>query len=675
MKSRKFDKYTIISLSLLGLIVLAIVFYEVDQSRRELLDAQVSEAGTLIDAIGSSIENNTKSSRLIDEFLIEKLNVFSAMAGHLVTDMKHKKQEVSELMNEFDIDYLSLVDYHGNIVFTSTGNPGAIINASDEIFDELQIMIDEDYLWYELGNIFVPAENREMFMFARNLGKPQLIVLSGIDNRRLLEFRKQAGIGRLIKDFSANKDIIFLAIQDSTGIYAASPGLDSISSIIEDTFLSKAMINKEFIWRIADYGNKKVLEGAKSLKSSGDSQDYIIRLALSVDKIRAIQQGAMIRAILMGIGIFLTGGIIIVLLNIRTRLGKLKLEHRRMLQYTSHILGNITNAVIAVERTGSVAAFNDYSCKIFGIEPKDVLGRKYSEVFPGDEPGLLNYIKGRAPVSSFGIKLKSKTGEERILEEYISVVRDEKGDVEFIISIFIDLTEKVRTEEALRRKDKLTAMGELAGGVAHEIRNPLNSISVISQRFELEFEPKADAGEYYKLAGIIKSETARINNIIRQFLEFARPPKLNLAEGDLAKTVFDTISLIEGDAKEKNIEINISASGSIAAVYDKEKIRQALLNLFKNALDAMTSGGILSVAIGQMAENAEITISDTGCGIAEEAMSKIFNLYFTTKDAGSGIGLSIVNQIVSEHGGQIFVHSKVGEGSKFVISLPVNKSE
>lgn len=673
MKAGKIDKYTVLSVILLGLIVMAIVLYEIGQSRNDLLEAHVSEAENLIDAIGNSIENNSKASRLIDEFLTEKLNVFSAATGRFYTENRKNTGEIISLMNEFNIGHVSIADYYGRIVFTSRGAASDSVNLGNELANELKYMIDNNYSWYELGNIYNPVESREMFMFARSFENHKLIVLAGIDSDSLLEFRKQAGIGRLIKDFSKNKDIIYLVLQDISGIYAASPGINEISSIEEDTFVKHSWQTGEFKSRITDYKDDKILEGIKSFKNNNDDSKYIVRLALSVEKVRSIQQGAMIRAIIMGAGIFITGGIIIALLNIMTRLGRLKLEHRRMKQYTSHILGNINNAIVAIDNSMNIIALNEISGKIFGIDTQGIIGKNYNEIFPGDEINLVQSLTYSKPISPFGLKLKSRMGEERILEVYNSLVLDENEDIEFAISIIIDMTEKVRAEEDLRRKDKLAALGELAGGVAHEIRNPLNSISVISQRFELEFEPKSDSEEFYKLAGIIKSETKRMNNIIKQFLEFAKPPKLNPVKGDIVNSIKNTILLIEGDAKNKNIEINRTGCESVIMYFDKEKLKQALLNLFKNALDAMENGGTLTVDVLKNKESAIIEVNDTGTGIPDDTLGKIFNLYFSTKDNGSGIGLSIVNQIISEHGGNITVESRVNEGSKFIISLPISE--
>jgi PAS domain S-box-containing protein len=675
VKTGKVDIYTILSVVMLGLIVMAIVIYEINQSRDDLLKAHTSEAENLIDAIGNSFENNGKASQLIDEFLIEKLNVFSAFIGNLENGERGISEKISKMMNEFNIDHVSIIDKSGKILFSSVDSAKGKSIEQQEIFSEIGQMFADNYLWYELGNIYNPIEGRGMYMFARDLGRQDLIVLTGINNDRLLEFRKQAGVGKLIKDFTRNKDIIYLVMQDSAGIYAASPGMNEISSITLDTMLLDSWKNLHFRSRLTDYSDRKVLEGVKTFENKDDGSRYIIRLALSVEKIRAIQQSSMIRAIIMGGAIFLTGGFIIALLNIRTRLGKLKLEHQRMQQYTSHILGNINNAVVAVDRNMKIIAFNKFSEKIFAIKTSSVLGNDYNSVFPNDEIGLANSLTGGAPFVTYGLKYRNPKGEERILETFVSFLPDEKKETDFVISIIIDMTEKIRADEALRHKDKMTAMGELAGGVAHEIRNPLNSISVISQRFELEFEPKTDSEEFYKLTGIIKSETKRMNNIIKQFLEFARPPKLNTEKGDIVKTIADSINLIEGAALSKGIQIIQTGSGSVEMLYDKEKIKQALLNLLKNAAEAMPNGGKLLIDVQKDSSRVKISISDTGCGIPDDIRNKIFNLYFTTKDSGSGIGLSIVNQVISEHSGNITVESKVNEGTRFLIELPVNTLE
>ena len=218
---------------------------------------------------------------------------------------------------------------------------------------------------------------------------------------------------------------------------------------------------------------------------------------------------------------------------------------------------------------------------------------------------------------------------------------------------------------------KLAAMGELASGVAHEIRNPLNAISVITQRLEREFEPKEGRDEYKELTRIVKNETARINDSVQQFLTLARPPVLNKSRGDLNDCVRDIVSLFEPRAREKGCMLNLKLGKLPAIDLDKTLCRQAILNLLENSLSALDSGGAISIETAREGETCVLKVADNGPGIPEDRKERVFDLYYTTKSTGTGLGLPTVLRIVKEHGGRIEVQDNHGGGALFRLEFPI----
>jgi signal transduction histidine kinase len=213
-------------------------------------------------------------------------------------------------------------------------------------------------------------------------------------------------------------------------------------------------------------------------------------------------------------------------------------------------------------------------------------------------------------------------------------------------------------------------MGKLASAVAHEVRNPLNAISMIAQRLGREFSPSQGEEDYRGLVGTVRSESARINRIIEEFLRFARPPKLNRQPVEMDELLSETVSLIRAQAMERGIEIDEVYSNLGVWNIDREQTKQVLLNLLLNGIEAMPGGGSLSIKSYVVEGRLCVEISDTGEGILEEDLPRIFDLYFTTKDAGTGLGLSIVQRVIAEHGGWIDVDSNPGKGTTFRICLP-----
>jgi signal transduction histidine kinase len=234
------------------------------------------------------------------------------------------------------------------------------------------------------------------------------------------------------------------------------------------------------------------------------------------------------------------------------------------------------------------------------------------------------------------------------------------------------IKEDVRRLEADRALNaKLAAMGELASGVAHEIRNPLNAISVITQRLEREFEPKDGRVEYKELTAIVKNETERINNSIQQFLTLAKPPVLNKKPADLNECVRNAAALFEPRANEKGCRMQLDLNRLPVINIDSELCRQAILNLLENSLAVVDSDGKISIETRKEGKSCVLSVADNGPGIPDDQRERIFDLYYTTKPAGTGLGLPTVLRIVKEHGGRIEVLDNPGGGAVFRLEFPI----
>ncbi len=226
------------------------------------------------------------------------------------------------------------------------------------------------------------------------------------------------------------------------------------------------------------------------------------------------------------------------------------------------------------------------------------------------------------------------------------------------------------TTESLRRADRLAALGQLSAGIAHEIRNPLGSIK---GAVEILCSSGPTAEEKQEFASIIRQEVARINNLIVEFLRFARPPEPRIENRDVHGLLSATVRLLEGLASRHNIKIVRRCSCSTGRVSaDEDQIRQVLLNVLLNAVEAMADGGVLTLACSEDGDSNTVTIevSDTGPGVDEDDLEHIFNPFFTTKAQGTGLGLSVADQLVRNHGGEMAARRNETEGLTVSIRLP-----
>ena len=261
--------------------------------------------------------------------------------------------------------------------------------------------------------------------------------------------------------------------------------------------------------------------------------------------------------------------------------------------------------------------------------------------------------------------------QEYIISLSTTIIRNDKGKIDTSFAVIKDITEQKTLEENLKRKDQITAMGHLASGVAHEIRNPLNAISIIAQRFRQEFKPVSEADEYNKLASSMVDQTRRINTIIQQFLKMARPGSLSKSTTNMNNVINQVVTLIKSVAKSKNVKLIENCSELPEISVDSDMIQQALLNIVQNSLDACEQNDTVELNCTTVHDNLEIRISDTGHGISKDELHKIFNMYYTTKQEGTGLGLSVVQQIISLHNGTIQVQSEIDKGTVFIIHLPL----
>ncbi len=231
-------------------------------------------------------------------------------------------------------------------------------------------------------------------------------------------------------------------------------------------------------------------------------------------------------------------------------------------------------------------------------------------------------------------------------------------------------------EDRIQLAERISSLGHLAAGVAHEIRNPLNAIGMGLQRLKREFLPPDESKreEYISFAELILKEIRRVNNIIEQFLTLSRPFQLNLKESSLQDVLRHLVALFQEEASSLGIRLQSEIPSDLPLLaIDPEKLTQALINIMRNGMQAMEEGGLLRIEAKSLKVGVEVTISDLGSGIPPEQMEKIFNYYYTTKEKGVGLGLPIAHRIIEAHGGQLKIESRVGVGTKVTVTLPVER--
>ncbi len=287
---------------------------------------------------------------------------------------------------------------------------------------------------------------------------------------------------------------------------------------------------------------------------------------------------------------------------------------------------------------------------------------------------------------------KTLTAEENVINREISINRPSGARVISIsVSTLVsegkiagnlihieDITEKRRRDAQLRRAESLAALTTLAAGVAHEIKNPLASIRIqlgIMHRI-LEKRCSKDTEPIFHNISLVEQEIDRLNSIVVDFLFAVRPMDITLIRDRAEEVVQEVAELMNHEAEEHRITLITKFEPELPEVMiDRKHLKQALLNIIKNAIAAMPEGGTLTIALSTQNDELLIAVSDTGIGIPEELLAKIFEPYFTTKESGTGLGLTITFKIIKEHNGEITVESAPSKGSTFTIHLPIPQPE
>jgi two-component system sensor histidine kinase HydH len=350
---------------------------------------------------------------------------------------------------------------------------------------------------------------------------------------------------------------------------------------------------------------------------------------------------------------------------------------RRLLSDTralaSELVTSLPMGIVAVDDAATVIYVNETASTLLQKELDQIKGKKAGQVLP---PPLLSRL-GRVDKGGFmseqELNLASATGKAIPVSVTITKIVGNQGNFIGHVIILNDLS-RIRTLELeIKQKEKLAAVGILAAGVAHEVRNPLSSIKGYATYFSSLFDAQPDNK---KAANIMAEEVDRVNRVISELLEFARPIKLELKKIRIFELVDKALRLIKYEADPAGIKISSSVEPNLPEVeVDKDRLTQVLLNVFINAIQAMPSGGTLTVNVRTMADSLQFEISDTGGGISPQDQANIFNPYFTTKKSGTGLGLAIAFKIVETHGGTITIESLESKGTTFVIAIPLEQNK
>ncbi|MFN7949612.1 MAG: PAS domain S-box protein [Blastocatellia bacterium] len=355
-------------------------------------------------------------------------------------------------------------------------------------------------------------------------------------------------------------------------------------------------------------------------------------------------------------------------------------ELARLKEFNENIIESISVGVMVVNLQGRVVNWNSALEEIYGLRREDAIGRRLPEVFQSDMLNAMREMIARSEhqpdqaANIYKFRADAVDGRELTLNISLAPLHSKLGEVEGTLVAIEDVTSRIRLEEQLQQSDKLSSIGLLAAGVAHEVNTPLTGISSYSQMLMQQI-PETDPR--HKLLEKIHRQTSRASSIVNNLLNFSRVSDSRMTEVNLNRVLDDTIQLLEAQLRNTRIEVVRSYDELLPpALGNAPKLQQVFMNLILNARDAMPEGGTLEIITTAGATTASIVFRDSGTGIAPEHLAKIYDPFFTTKQIGqgTGLGLAVSYGIIQDHGGSIHVESRPGEGTSFSLTLPLARA-
>ena len=506
---------------------------------------------------------------------------------------------------------------------------------------------------------------------------------------------------QLLAETAQQPDIVYLMVTDETGKAIAHNSPELIGRIHgAELDLKQISGAKDLQWRqIIQPDGQKVFEAYRKFIPSGppggrgmmrrhmqmmrgQSQSgwrenenisdlaQIIFVGLDMSPIEEAHKADVRHAVIMGAILLLVGFAGFTLLFLVQSYQSTRASLSRIKAFSDNVVENVPIGLLALDHQGKIAAFNRGAEAILQLSAPQTIGQPADRIIPPELLDEIHHSKKQTDVIEKEIECKTAGGNMIPLEIGASSLKDENDVFLGNVLLFKDLTEVRTLRREVARSQRLASVGRLAAGVAHEIRNPLSSIKGFATYFK---ERYPDRPEDQQTADIMIQEVDRLNRVVGQLLEFAKPVPVKPKPVSLQALLNDSIKLIRDRAAEKNISIQTQNNTRMDEVrIDPDRINQVLLNLYLNAIDSMESGGELKVEISSDGQrrNVVIQVSDTGRGISRENLSKIFEPYFTTKSTGTGLGLAIAHNIVEAMGGKITVVSDKEIGTTFTVALP-----
>jgi len=541
--------------------------------------------------------------------------------------------------------------------------------------------------WHNLDR-----EERLMETFLLKEGQTLIRAFEAGARTSMMMGPRMGNLSTLVEETTREESIAYIVIFDESGQLIASAG--DHPGTTQLTPLADVLITEEPLTRsFSTASGETIFEVAKPFspinampmrmsmmrrmqkwQGSGESDTQLaIYLGLYTSDFVAardedIKQSLILLCTLLLLG---SGGLYGLFLSHRSQVAKSALENMEI--YTDNVIRSMPAGLLTIDNDRRIVSANRNAQDYFGLPEKDLIGKTFEQLMATHDCPLAPLLKEAKEFTDLPMDCLRHDGVSIPLKVSASHLRDLNGDLRGMVLTLRDQREIRAMEEAVERSRRHAALGRMAAGIAHEVRNPLGTLRGFAQYFSRVETKDTKVQEY---ADLMVGEVDRLNRTVSALLQFSRPREPELKPFDLCPLLQRAVTMVQADADNQQVQIDLLLpDGKLEIIADPDLLQQVLLNLLQNSLGASTAGDQITLSASSRDSAVELMVQDSGKGLSSEEKTKMFDPFYTTRKEGTGLGLAVVQQIVEQHNGQIKVESQEAHGTCIIVSLPVDGEE
>ena len=650
-------------------IVFAIVFFgltviSILESRNDSYQLLVRQGEAYIESLSSAASNAIEAEQFYDYMAHQRYNEITIELDKIAKD------ELSEQLlyqTALTHNLYAIYEYNtdSNLIIGAVAR-GSQLQLPQYVVEEVQILLANPDNNYTLLLNDDSTLNEAVHYYLKLSNTLDRVTVLVAEASFFLQALEQTEISFLARQIAGQRGISYIIYQADEGVIFSSRKIADLVSIADDDFLKAALESDSIVSRKYLYDGEEILELVRPFSSS-DYPFGLLRVGLSLSVYNSILNSYNLQMIIYSLSLFLFVVLLLIYLNSRTKRQEITAQYEEIKSLSDKIFDEMDTGVAAINAQGVVYFTNNAFNKIFNLNRNDKT--EWDKLISDAELQSQKFIQSSKETIDKEIRFKSDN-QYRYLLVVMSKMQGSLDESANIVVVVYDVTSMHDLEQKAARKERLSEMGNLAAGVAHEIRNPLNTISIAAQRLAVEFKPAEDMDEYLSFTSQIREETKRLNTIITKFLALARGEAQKPEDVNLYSFTKQFVEFVQSEAESLKIELQFHIAESISVKIESDKLKQIFSNLYNNAKEALDGKeGDIKISVSTEENQTAILFEDSGPGIDDAIREKIFTPYYTTKEAGTGLGLPTIHTIMSDYGGDVVVEKSELGGAKFILTF------